>query len=117
MPRLALGEAMGAFPPRPERPPDYRTLLAHCGLPARVPQRLGTFGDAHAQQLSLNHQTSFTDCLPSSFGDNLGLWLKTSAGPHDGQIKKGEASNGVNVPLCGPYSVLMTPALKILSDA
>jgi len=82
--------------------------------------RTGAFGDAHvieARQLSLNHQTSFTDFLPSSFGDNLGLWLKTSPGPHDGQIKKGEASNGVNVPLCGPYSVLMTPALKILSDA
>jgi hypothetical protein len=43
----------------------------------------GASGDAHvvdARQLSLNHQTSFTDSLPSSLGVNLGLWLKNQRG-------------------------------------
>ena len=42
--------------------------------------------------------TNFTNSLPSFFAFVSGLWLKTDAGPRDGENKNGEASNGAISP-------------------
>jgi hypothetical protein len=62
--------------------------------------------------------TNFTNSLPSFFAFVSGLWLKTDAGPRDGEIKNSEASNGATYPDVALYSVLkVTAGLKISSSA
>ena len=51
--------------------------------------------------------TEFTKCLPSFFAFVSGLWLKTDAGPRDGENKSGEASNGATYP-----DVALTPCSR-----
>jgi hypothetical protein len=51
--------------------------------PARWPWRLGVFPDSIRKP-----STKFTNSLPSLFGLLSNLWLKTDAGPRDGENQK-----------------------------
>jgi hypothetical protein len=49
--------------------------------------------------------SNFTNFLPSLFGLPSIPWLKTDAGPRDGETKNSEASNGTTCPDVAPNSI------------